>query len=135
MAVSARFAPVPLVCGDRIHVQQVLLNLLFNGMDAVADLAAERRRVEVATAAAERGEVEVRIRDWGNGIPQGQRERIFDSFFTTKEHGMGLGLSIARTLVEANGGHIGVENHPDGGALFRFTLKVETQPDSATFRP
>jgi signal transduction histidine kinase len=135
VTVTARFAPVPLVYGDRIHVQQVLLNLLFNGMDAVADLAAERRRVEVATAVAERGEVEVRIRDWGHGIPQGQCERIFDSFFTTKEHGMGLGLSIARTLVEANGGRIGVENHPDGGALFRFTLKVETQSGSATFMP
>ena len=135
VTVTARFAPVPLVYGDRIHVQQVLLNLLFNGMDAVAELAAERRRVEVATAATERGEVEVRIRDWGLGIPSGQCERVFDSFFTTKEHGMGLGLSIARTLVEANGGRIGVENHPDGGALFRFTLKVDAQPGPVAFVP
>ena len=134
VAVSARFAPIPLVYGDRIHVQQVLLNLLFNGMDAVADLEAERRRIEVATGVAGGG-VEVRIRDWGHGIPQGQCERIFDSFFTTKEHGMGLGLSIARTLVEANGGRIDVENHPDGGALFRFTLTVETQSRSDTVTP
>jgi C4-dicarboxylate-specific signal transduction histidine kinase len=125
VAITSRFAAVPFVHGDRIHVQQVLLNLLFNGMDAVADVAAERRRLEVATAQADRGEVEVLVRDWGNGIPPGQCERVFDSFFTTKAHGMGLGLSITRTLVETNGGRICAENHPDGGAVFRFTLRVD----------
>ena len=128
VALVSRFATVPLVHGDRIHVQQILLNLLFNGMDAVVDMAAGRRRLELSTAQTERGDVEVRIRDWGHGIPAGQCERIVDSFFTTKEHGMGLGLSIARTLVEANGGHITAENHPDGGAVFRFRLRVEAPP-------
>jgi PAS domain S-box-containing protein len=132
VTVTSRFASVPLVFGDRIHVQQILLNLLFNGMDAVADVAAERRRLEIATVPAERGEVEVRIRDWGDGIPTGQCERIFDSFFTTKEHGMGLGLSITRTLVETNGGRVCAENRPDGGAVFRFTLRTETWPAAAS---
>ena len=76
--------------------------------------------------------VEVLIRDWGDGIPPGQGERIFDSFFTTKAHGMGLGLSITRTLVEANGGRIGVKNHPDGGAVFRFSLRVDAPPAPPT---
>jgi two-component system, LuxR family, sensor kinase FixL len=132
--VTSRFAQVPSVYGDRIHVQQVLLNLLFNGMDAVADMIPERRRLEIATVQAEAGDVEVRIRDWGDGIPPGQCERIFDSFYTTKEHGMGLGLSITRTLVEANGGRICAENHPDAGAVFRFTLRIDRRPAGTNAR-
>jgi signal transduction histidine kinase len=71
---------------------------------------------------SEASAVEIGVRDQGHGIQPAQRDRIFDSFFTTKAHGMGLGLSIARSLVDAHGGRIRVDNNTDGGATFRFTL-------------
>jgi PAS domain S-box-containing protein len=113
---------VPPVVADRIHVQQVLLNLLLNAMDAMSEKPASARRIVVATAVHDADSVVVSVRDAGHGIAAGQLDRIFDSFFTTKKSGMGLGLSIARSLVEAHGGRIWAENHAEGGATFRFTV-------------
>jgi PAS domain S-box-containing protein len=123
VAISSDFSELPPVWGDRIHVQQVLLNLLLNGMDAMAAVPEGRRLLSVKTKTSGRDSVEVAVRDGGTGISPEQINRIFDSFFTTKKDGMGLGLSIARSLVEIHGGKIWAENNgSEAGATFHFTL-------------
>jgi C4-dicarboxylate-specific signal transduction histidine kinase len=107
--------------GDRIQIQQVLLNLVLNAMDAVSDAPEERRAVVVAVRAGAHG-VGISVRDRGHGIAPEHLPRLFESFFTTKHRGMGLGLSITRTLVEAHGGRIRAENNPDGGSVFQVEL-------------
>jgi len=129
MNVTAEYAELPLVRGDRIHVQQVLLNLIFNGMDAMNAAPKEMRSLKVATVARGKDQVEIRVTDHGHGIPAGHFEKIFESFFTTKREGMGLGLSIARSLVQAHGGRVWAENNPAGGATFRFTLPAVPRSD------
>jgi len=118
---------VPDVRGDRVHIQQVLLNLVFNGMDALHGARLEHRRVGVtARAHATSGAriLEIGVDDAGPGIPTDRLAHIFDPFFTTKPNGMGMGLSISRTIVEAHGGRIWAENKSGGGAAFRFTLPI-----------
>ncbi|HKC43487.1 MAG TPA: ATP-binding protein [Burkholderiales bacterium] len=128
VAVEADLAPgLPAVHGDRGHLQQVLLNLLMNGLEAMADTPLARRRLAVRSAQND-GMVEVAVMDAGHGLDRSQRPRLFESFFTTKKDGMGLGLSLARSIVEAHGGRIWAEDRPGGGATFRFTLPVEPAP-------
>jgi C4-dicarboxylate-specific signal transduction histidine kinase len=119
---KADLARVPLVYGDRIHVQQVLLNLVLNAIDAMASVPEGQRVLRVKTATAGAGIVAVSVRDRGHGIASDKLARIFEPFFTTKSDGMGLGLSIARSLVEAQGGRIWAENRSEGGARISFTL-------------
>jgi signal transduction histidine kinase len=123
--IEEQFADtLPAVRGDVIHLQQVLLNLILNGLEALAESSESNRRLMVRTAYNGEGKVEVAVQDSGPGVSPDRLPRLFDSFFTTKTHGMGLGLSIVRSIVEAHGGRIWVENNPTGGACFRFTLPM-----------
>ena len=115
---------LPLVMGDAVHLQQVLLNLVLNAMDAMDDLPAERRQVTVGAQHRDERAVEVTVSDAGHGIAPDQLGRLFEPFFTTKPQGMGIGLSISRTIIEAHGGRIWAENNAGAGAIFRFTLPL-----------
>ena len=120
---------LPLVAGDRVQLQQVLLNLVVNGMDAMSSVEEGRRILEI------RGRVEPRdgeptatisVHDHGGGLDESQRERLFEAFFTTKPHGMGMGLAISRSIVEAHGGRLWAEPSDGTGATFCFSLPAVT---------
>jgi signal transduction histidine kinase len=131
VALQARPAPAPAtVLGDPVQMQQILLNLVLNAMDAVADQPEERRTVAVPVESVN-GRVTVTVRDRGHGIAPEHLEKLFDSFFTTKREGMGLGLSIARTLVESQGGRIWAESEPGVGAAFHVELPAADATGSA----
>jgi signal transduction histidine kinase len=115
---------LPRVTGDRIHLQQVVLNLLVNGMDAVSTCPVANRRITIRAARPDPHTVEIAVSDAGVGIPPGDLHRVFDPFHTTKQGGLGLGLAICRSIVEAHGGSISVQNNPDRGATARFSLPV-----------
>lgn len=115
-------AVMPMVRGDKIQLTQVLINLIINGMDAVTDMPAGCRHVSVRAYAAEGGWVELAVSDFGRGIAPDALERIFEPFYTSKAAGMGMGLSISRTILEAHGGRIWAENGADRGATFRVRL-------------
>jgi PAS domain S-box-containing protein len=123
-------AELPLVRGDSVYLQQVILNLIINGMDALARTPEAERFLAVTAAKRGDDEVMVAVKDSGPGIPVEIAARVFDSFFSTKQDGLGLGLSIARSIVEAHGGRIWVENNPDRGAMFCFTLPRDGAPQS-----
>ena len=127
--IGREFAPgLPLVFGDRACLQQVLLNLIFNGMDAMNETPEPARRLMVRTRAREDGDVEVAVADCGRGIVPERIPRLFDSFFTTKKEGMGLGLSIARSIMEVHQGRIWAENNAGEGATFHFTVRTAEMP-------
>jgi two-component system sensor kinase FixL len=117
-------ADLPRVTGDRIHLQQVLLNMLVNGMDAMSTHPVADRRITIRATALDPHTVEIAVSDAGVGIAPGELNRVFDPFHTTKQGGLGLGLAISRSIVEAHGGSISVQNNPDRGATARFTLPV-----------
>ena len=124
VVVTTQLAPdIPQVLGDRVQVQQVLLNLMMNSCDAMDGVAGDRQLM-VRTRVADDTGVEVSISDSGHGIAAAELERIFEPFVTSKEHGMGLGLSVCRTIVAAHGGRLWAECVDGQGATLRFTLPV-----------
>jgi signal transduction histidine kinase len=114
-------AALPQVRGDRVQIQQVVMNLVMNAIDAMAGNPPERQSVTVRTARNPDGWVEVSVIDSGHGVPPEALASVFDPFFTTKREGMGLGLSISRSIVQAHGGRIWVESNA-AGATFSFVL-------------
>jgi two-component system sensor kinase FixL len=123
IACSVQAGMRPIVA-DRVHLSQVLINLIINAMDAVIDEEASRRRVTVTARSADARTVELTVRDFGPGVPEGQLGHIFEPFFTTKAAGMGMGLSICRTIVHAHGGSLAAGNDPSGGAVFTVRLPI-----------
>jgi PAS domain S-box-containing protein len=113
---------LPAIEADPIQLQQVLLNLIINALDAMRDTPVSRRKVVIATERNANDAIRTSVRDYGAGIPEETRERVFEHFFTTKATGIGMGLAIVRSIVESHGGTIACENADGGGARFHFTL-------------
>lgn len=114
-------AKLPKVSADLLELEQVVLNLLQNAVDAMAHAAQRARGIQVATRCTEAG-VEVAVRDHGSGLTPEVQAHLFDTFFTTKPQGLGLGLSICRTIVESHGGRLWASNEADGGLTMRFSI-------------
>jgi len=119
---------LPPLEADPVQLQQVLLNLTINAFDAMHDTPAPHRKVVIATERNGDGTIRTSVRDYGVGIPEEVRERLFEQFFTTKAKGLGMGLAIVRSIVESHGGTIAAENVEGGGARFYFTLPAKPEP-------
>ena len=119
---------LPAIDGDPVQLQQVLLNLVINAFDAMRDTPPSRRKVLIATQSNGDGTVRTSVRDYGVGISQEMRDRLFDPFFSTKTEGLGMGLAIVRSIIESHGGTIAAENADCGGAQFEFVLPVNGRP-------
>ena len=112
------------VIGDQIQLQQVILNLVMNASEAMAALEGDSRKVIITLEREDEKSVKITIRDFGIGIDENKIDRIFEPFYTTKREGIGMGLSISKSIIEAHGGRLWAENNPDGGATFHFTLPI-----------
>jgi signal transduction histidine kinase len=123
LSVTQSRAALP-VRADPIQLQQVVLNLALNGMDAIQSCSSDRRKIAIESTLVGKSKVEVLVSDSGTGIADDKLADIFEPFYTTKPQGTGLGLSISRAIIEAFGGKIWAENRPEGGATFRFMLPM-----------
>jgi len=119
---SAYARGLPAVIGDRIQLQQVIVNMLINAIQAVEACDEAQREITISTGTDEKGDLLFKLRDRGPGIAPDHIERIFEGFFTTKAHGMGIGLAICQSIVAAHGGELSASNRPGGGAEFRVVL-------------
>jgi PAS domain S-box-containing protein len=120
-------AHLPLIAADRVQLQQVLMNLMINGIDAMKAVDGPRK-LTLGTQSDSNERLLVSVEDTGVGLPLNQADQIFNAFFTTKEHGTGMGLRISRTIIEAHGGRLWATDNPPRGASFHFTLAVS--PDT-----
>ncbi|MBV8091780.1 MAG: hypothetical protein JO110_00820, partial [Acetobacteraceae bacterium] len=115
-------AALPMTSADRVQLQQVLMNLMLNGIEAIKDVRGE---LSVTSKRTGIGELLVSVSDSGIGLPGEGSERIFEAFFTTKPHGTGMGLSISRRIIESHGGRLWASPNAGRGAVFQFTLPNE----------
>jgi signal transduction histidine kinase len=126
VTLQLEFSKEPLfVLADKIQIQQVLVNLFQNGFDAMDEVPTCDRVLTIRTSKTSEGTVEVAVEDNGVGLPEGGGDKIFESFFTTKSDGLGIGLSISRSIVEEHEGHIWAEPKVDGGAVFKVALPLK----------
>jgi signal transduction histidine kinase len=117
---------LPLVEADRVQLQQVVLNLIVNAVQAMSAVAEGARKVLITTAQAEPDGVLVAVKDSGPGLASDSLERVFAPFYTTKSGGLGMGLSICRSIIEAHGGRLWVTANPPDGAIFHFTVPTHS---------
>jgi signal transduction histidine kinase len=127
--VQTSFAEnLPLIAADPVQMQQVLINLVSNAFHAMRETPVVQRKVEITTQSNGNASVRVTVRDYGTGISDEMRERLFEHFYTTKKDGLGMGLAIVRSIVEAHGGKITAGNAAGGGACFEFELPAKGNP-------
>jgi len=117
---------LPLVQADRVQIQQVVLNLIANAIEAMSAASGGPRELSVATGKSDSGDILVSVRDTGPGLAPEAAPRLFDAFYTTKATGLGMGLSICRSIVESHGGRLWASANTPRGAVFQFTLPVQT---------
>jgi C4-dicarboxylate-specific signal transduction histidine kinase len=128
IALSTKLSPDRLmVMGDRVQLQQVMLNLILNSNEAMSKPGWEFRELVISSQLTKPGEITVGVRDSGTGFERGNQERMFDPFVTSKDGGLGLGLSISRTIIEAHGGRLWGTANEDQGATFQFTLPTSSE--------
>jgi C4-dicarboxylate-specific signal transduction histidine kinase len=118
----------PIVLGDSIQLQQVILNLVMNGIDAMTRVTDRPRTLTLRSEVLDSGHIRVVVQDSGIGLTEEVKSRLFEPFFTTRAKGMGMGLSISRSIIEAHGGRLWAESNGSGGATFQFTLPSEDRP-------
>jgi len=127
--VHARLEPdLPGIVGDRVQLQQVILNLVVNGLESMSEMPPGHRHLTIRTAQPDTDWVEVTVQDTGPGISEEILHRIYEPFFSTKPEGLGMGLSICRSIAEAHAGRLEASNDPAGGATFVFALPVAGTP-------
>ncbi len=114
-----------LTCGDSVQLQQVLLNLVMNAMDAMASTPIAQRSIQISTGAPQAGMVDVRVKDRGHGIRPKENVRLFEPFYTTKDQGLGLGLTLCSTIIQAHQGRLTLVNDERGGAIAKFSLPFQ----------
>jgi two-component system sensor kinase FixL len=125
VVIELELAPdLPPVAADRVQLQQVVMNLILNGLDAMRDSAVGGRILLLRTAREGEGSVAVTVEDSGAGIASTELGQVFDAFYTTKANGLGMGLAIVKSIVEAHGGRVEARNNPTGGATFSFALPI-----------
>jgi PAS domain S-box-containing protein len=128
VSIETELAPgLPTVLGDRVQLQQVLLNLMLNALDAINEAKPDLRKIVIRTEEEKDRDVKVSVKDFGAGIDETYREKLFEPFHTTKPGGMGMGLAISARIIDAHGGSLWGENNPDRGATFYFTLPTTTE--------
>ena len=128
VSVRTDLAPdLPRPKGDRVQLQQVVLNLMMNGMEAMHSTPTRSRELVIRSRRTSRAEIAISVEDSGIGLSPGIEARIFDPFFTTKPQGIGMGLSISRSIVEAHRGRLTAAARPGGGAIFQFSLPIKGQ--------
>jgi signal transduction histidine kinase len=126
---------LPPVIGDRVQLQQVLLNLVMNGIEAMVAVTDRPRELVIRSRPHEEAQVLVAVQDTGVGIDSNDVDRLFSAFFTTKPAGMGMGLSISRSIVEAHGGRLWATRNEPHGAIFHVSLPVGPAPAQASIAP
>ena len=115
---------IHLIAGDRIQLQQVILNLILNSSEALMDTAEKMRTIVVRTSQEDVHKVTLSVKDNGPGIEEKVMSRLFEPFYTTKQDGLGIGLTISRSIIEEHAGHLWAENNPDSGTTFYFTVPI-----------
>ena len=129
VAIDLELSPdSPIVLGDTIQLQQVILNLVMNGIDAMTRVTDRPRTLTLRSEVLDSGHIRVVVQDSGIGLTEEVKSRLFEPFFTTRAKGMGMGLSISRSIIEAHGGRLWAESNGSSGATFQFTLPTEDRP-------